>query len=306
MSETSLTTQASQRVTAIIKRSETAFVKSLANTFGDEKQAIFQREAGWFKLAINKSPQLGFCTEQSLVASLVQVAMTGLTLNPTYKYASLIPRSKKIIGENGKEKWVKDCVFDPSYQGMIYMLRKVGAVRDIYAEPVYPSDAFDYQQGSESYLMHQKSLTRAENEQPVGAFVFAVLPDKTETFEVFPIQEIWKRRAASENYLYRKGQNAGQPNPNSVWVKWQDDMIRKTCIRHIFKRLCMESGAEHLLRAFEIAENPSGLNSENPEDYIYSPPAIVQTLEKDTNTDEATEVNQAATVVDSDLSDFGL
>jgi len=76
----------------------------------NEYKMNFNREAGFAIQILMNNPYLMKADPLSVKDAVVNIALTGLTLNPALKYAYLVPR---------KVKSDLKCILDISYIGMI-------------------------------------------------------------------------------------------------------------------------------------------------------------------------------------------
>ena len=86
----------------------------------DNVNLSFAKESGFAMQILKANEYLAKLDPISIRDSIVQVALTGITLNPALKYAYLIPRAGK-------------CTLDISYMGMIKILTDAGFVKNIDA-----------------------------------------------------------------------------------------------------------------------------------------------------------------------------
>ena len=87
----------------------------------------FMREAGFAIQILQQNTFLQSCDPISVKNAIVNVALTGLTLNPALKMAYLVPRKGK-------------CVLDPSYVGLIKVLTDSGALKNKDDAVIYVND----------------------------------------------------------------------------------------------------------------------------------------------------------------------
>lgn len=194
----------------------------------NEYKMNFNREAGFaIQILMNNQALLG-CDPESVKHSIVNVALTGLTLNPALKYAYLIPRKGK-------------CILDISYMGMIKILTDAGAVKNIDAGVIYSGDKFDYRKGSDPYFKHQPALKNKG--EKVAAYAIAFLRDGGFQFEVISKEEVEKIRATSESYKNEKGRSF------SPWETWEDEMWKKSALKRLFKLLPKTNFSDQLIAA---------------------------------------------------------
>ena len=95
----------------------------------------FQKELSFALQHIAKNKQLQKATVESNIQAVYNVALTGLSLNPTLKYAYLVPRTTNVGGQ-----WVVETHLEPSYVGLVKLVTDTGSAKNIYAHPVYDGD----------------------------------------------------------------------------------------------------------------------------------------------------------------------
>ena len=193
----------------------------------------FKQEAGFAIMAIQQNPYLLNCTPESMKSAVINVALTGLTLNSALKYAYLVPR--KVKGE-------LRAVLDISYIGLIKILTDAGAVKNVAAEVVYQNDDFTYGFGSNPILEHKPNLLKDRGE-PIGAYAIAYFRDGGFQFEVMAKSEIEKVRATSESWKNEKTREY------SPWETWTDQMWCKTVLKRLFKILPKTEFNDQLIAA---------------------------------------------------------
>lgn len=198
----------------------------------NEYKMNFNREAGFAIQILTNNPYLMKCDPNSVKDAVVNVALTGITLNPALKYAYLIPR---------KSKEGMKCVLDISYMGMIKILTDAGAVKNVDAGVIYSNDKYDFRRGSDPYFKHQPSLSNRGNK--LGAYAIAFLRDGGFQFEILGREEIEKIRATSESYKNEEGRKY------SPWETWEDEMWKKSALKRLFKLLPKTNFSEQLIAA---------------------------------------------------------
>lgn len=107
-------------------------VKATGNTIVFQQEALFAMKA---MLENDYLAQTAKRNPTSLKMALVQIASSGLTLNPAMSLAYLVPRDGKVIA-------------DISYRGLIKIATDSRAVNLVVAEAVYSNDAFRYRGSS--------------------------------------------------------------------------------------------------------------------------------------------------------------
>ena len=216
----------------------------------NEYKMNFNREAGFAIQILTNNPYLMKCDANSVKDAIVNVPLTGITLNPALKYAYLVPR--KVKGD-------LKCILDISYMGMIKILTDAGAVKNVDAGVIYSNDKYDFRRGSDPYFKHQPAL--ANEGEKVGAYAIAFLRDGGFQFEILGREEIEKIRATSESYKNEEGRKY------SPWETWEDEMWKKSVLKRLFKLLPKTNFSDQLIAAISHDyDNETSDLSETKED----------------------------------------
>jgi recombination protein RecT len=218
----------------------------------NEYQMNFNREAGFAIQVLSNNPYLLKCDPDSVRHAIVNVALTGITLNPALKYAYLVPR--KVKGD-------LKCILDISYIGMIKILTDAGAVKNVDAGVIYANDKYDYRRGSDPYFKHQPALSHRG--EKIGAYAIAFLRDGGFQFEILGREEVEKVRATSESYKNEEGRKF------SPWETWEDEMWKKTALKRLFKLLPKTNFSDQLIAAIshDYDNEVSDINTEKEDKY---------------------------------------
>ena len=194
----------------------------------NEYKMNFIREASFAIQILTQNEFLASCEQESIKNAVVNVSLTGLTLNPALKFAYLVPRGGK-------------CVLDISYMGMIKVLTDAGAVKNVDAGVIYSNDKYDFRRGSDPYFKHVPALqNRGEK---MGAYAIAFMRDGGFQFEIIGKEEIEKIRNTSESWKNEKVRKY------SPWETWEDEMWKKTALKRLFKLLPKTNFSDQLIAA---------------------------------------------------------
>ena len=206
--------------------------KELANA---EKE--FMKEASFAIQAFSNNEYLlkiGNSDKMSVINAIINVAQTGLTLNPVLKLGYLIPMDKKVQ-------------FWPSYMGKREIVMRTGLVKDAYARLVYKTDEFDIKYGTGGYIKHTPDpWTEKKLEDIKGGYWYCLLKDGTEKFGTMnesEIKAIQKRSPSAK---------ASQ----SPWTTDWEQMALKTIFNRGFKEMPKSGISDAQLKALEIADRP--------------------------------------------------
>ena len=163
------------------------------------------------KLTLNKNPKLLQADKNSLLQTFMSAAKDGLYLDGREAAAVQYGQSVQYI---------------PMVEGIIKVLHNSGLIKTISAEVVYENDLFDYELGTKPQLTH-KPLIVGDRGKPICVYAIAITTNGGEYMELMNMQEIEKCRAVSK----------ASSSPHSPWVKWFDQMAKKTVMHRIAKRL---------------------------------------------------------------------
>lgn len=167
---------------------------------------------------IRTTPRLLECSQESLLAAVMQAAQLGLEpglLGQCY-FVPFGGRVQFIIG----------------YKGLIDLARRSGEIASIAAGAIYSNDKFRYRKGFDEVLEHEPNFQ--DRGELCGFYAYALTKDGGRFAEVMTLQDIQK---------IRKRSKAGDNGP---WVTDFEEMGKKTVVRRL---------AKYLPLSIEIASN---------------------------------------------------
>jgi len=190
-----------------------------------ETQIAFKKEVGYALQAFQSNSYLASCTPESAKKAILNVALSGLSLNPVLQQAHLVPRKK------GK---VVECCLDPDYKGLITMMEVLGIAKKPNAHVIYENDDFEYDYAFDDLIKYKpyyaKGLSASKRGKEYGVLATCLLSDGTKQCLFTPIERIWEIRNTSQSYKSNKN--------NSLWTGVHlGEMIKKTGIRLLWKVL---------------------------------------------------------------------
>lgn len=179
--------------------------------------------------AMQTSPKIFECSQESILLSLMRAASYGLVPDGgALGHGYLVPFW------NGKAKR-NDCQFVPGYRGLIKLARNSGEVADVWAEVVYEADMqppgkFRYELGLEQTLEHKRNDDAEDAGQLLYAYAVARFKDGEKRFVVMNRREV----------LAIKAKTASRTKEGDVFGPWNDheaEMWKKTAVRRLSKML---------------------------------------------------------------------
>src|SRR5438552_14176436 len=172
------------------------------------------------------------CEPQTFVQAVLEASQLGLMLGNKLGHAYLAPRRDK------KTNALK-CQLLIGCRGFIALAHRTGKVSSIYPAIVHQGDQFSLKLGTGRQLVHAPVLDSAKRGDWIGAYAVVEFRDGRTDFEWMTRQEIEKVKQCSES-------------ANEAWSPWrrfEDEMIKKSPIRRMAKRLCLSSEDMTLVEA---------------------------------------------------------
>lgn len=190
-----------------------------------------------FALQILRANKEAFakCEPDSIRDAVLNIALTGATLNPAMQQAFLIPR--KLRGRG------LCCCLDFSYRGLVGIATRDGAVLDIDATCVYEGDEFDYHMGLNPDLTHKPHGER-DPKKLTHVYAVAILQGGLKKFLVMNRADVEKARKSS------------QAPDSPMWKDWYEEGARKTVVKRFYKLLPQ---TERMSQAVAVVNEHEGL-----------------------------------------------
>lgn len=157
--------------------------------------------------ALNRTPKLQQCTQESFFSCLIDLSALGL--EPDGRNAHLIP-----YGDT--------CTLIIDYKGLVTLAMRSGLISNIHADLVCENDSFKVDLGE---IKEHRVDYRADRGKPYAAYAIARFKDGSIKSEIMTVKEIEAVRARSR---------AGKSGP---WVSDWGEMAKKTVFRRLSKWL---------------------------------------------------------------------
>ena len=186
------------------------------------------------KLTLNKNPKLLQADKTSLMQTFMKAAQDGLYLDGKEAAAVQYGNSVQYI---------------PMVEGVIKVLHNSGLIKTISAEVVYENDCFEYELGSNPHVKHIPLIT-GDRGKPTCVYAIAVTSNDGQYVEIMNMNDVDKC----------KQQAKGASSPHSPWVKWFDQMAKKTVIHRIAKRLPKNDAINSVVRIDEDTDFKQAVN----------------------------------------------
>lgn len=219
---------------------------------GISGEAAYERESRNFNRILSEKEDIRKgCTNFSIFTAFIDVAISGLTLDPgTKAQAYLLARSIPVetYYDNGqkKTKYESQCVLTISGYGELVLRARCGQIQ--YADNpviVYAEDEFEYgERNGQKYVNYGCRLPHNSG-QITACFMKITRADGSIDYSVM-LPEDWSRLAgysARQNRKWNENTKRWElGNPNALYGKQQDGTMNidpgfliAKCIKHAFK-----------------------------------------------------------------------
>lgn len=198
--------------------------KALYKTIhGANSEAFYEAEKFHFAKLVNDSDALSQCEKLSLYGVFMDVAVSGLSFDPTCKHLYLVPYNYN-IGTKDAKKWVKRAQLQISGIGELALRVRQGQIK--HADNpviVYEGDEFRYgTRNGNSFLEHIAELP-AKSSKIIACYIRITRSDDSVDYKVITGADMDRFRKFSKD-------------PNSkAWVDGEGGMWQAKCIKHAFR-----------------------------------------------------------------------
>lgn len=213
------------------------------NRFDKDMRWAAEKEYARQVLAANS--ELQKCTPESIRASMLEVAWSGMSLAPSTAHAYLIPYKDT-------DRGVVECTFKPGYRGLAWASMQGGAVTDLNAARVFSQDHFEvYTRDNRRIVDHREDWKTLNRGKVIAVWAIAKLASGGERVEVTPWEIIEAAEAAAK---------VKNPKGGFAWKgKFRDQMELKVSIRRVLK-LVPSDAKGWLKHGLEVVDKHDGVD----------------------------------------------
>lgn len=232
--------------------------------------AFFAAEKFHFMKIINDNPNVAQCTKLSLYGIFMDVAVSGLSFDPSMKHLYVVPYNVN-VGTKDAPRWEKRAQLQVSGYGELVLRQNQGQVK--YADNpvlVYEGDHFKFgTSNGQTVLEHISNIPR-QSDKIIAVYIKIVRHDNSFDYKVLTTDEIEKFRAFSKD------------KNSKAWTDGLAGMMQAKCIKHAFKSYPkVRVGKHSALFSETIENNPPvydyGVDyNEIPENAQFTPTMIVE------------------------------
>lgn len=205
-------------------------------TWAEESQFAIQ--------SIQANSELASCAPHTVQNAVINVAAVGLTLNPAYGYAYLVPESVKVKVGN-QESWIKECKLRISFKGLTKVATDSGSIAWVRAETVCEGEEFDYL-GPCAMPIHKIPNPFARGKM-IGVYCIAKTAGGDILTDIMGIAEIERIKAKAKT--------------KNVWNDWLEEMAKKAIIKRASKQWPKSDRMERVVSHINEAEGSESEDS---------------------------------------------
>lgn len=219
--------------------------------------AFYTAEKFHFLKLINDSVNLQQCTKLSLYGIFMDVAVSGLSFDPTMKHLYIVPYNVN-IGTKNEPKWEKRAALQISGIGELLLRTKQGQIK--YADnPVVVFEGDEFRFGTRdgrTVVEHMAAIPRV-SENIIACYICITRHDGSKDYKVMAMEDINRLR------------NFSKDPQSKAWTDGLKGMVEAKTIKHAFKNYPkIRMGEFSKLASETVDEVPEILN--NVPDYGFN------------------------------------
>lgn len=186
--------------------------------------AFYTAEKFHFLKIVNDSTNIAACTKLSLYGIFMDVAVSGLSFDPSMKHLYIVPYNTN-VGTKDAPRWEKRAALQISGYGELLLRQIQGQVK--YADnPVIVYDCDEFKFGSRNgstILDHVALIPRKEDAKIVACYIKITRHDNSIDYKVMTMEDLLALKKFSKD-------------PNSLaWTSGLAGMMHSKTIKHAFK-----------------------------------------------------------------------
>lgn len=185
--------------------------------------AFYTAEKFHFLKIVNDNPKIKACTNLSLYGIFMDVAVSGLSFDPSMKHLYVVPFNTN-VGTKDNAKWEKRASLQISGYGELLLRQLQGQVK--YADNpilVYEGDQFAHgTKNGKTVVEHMAQFPR-QSDNIIACYLKITRYDDSVDFKVLSIDEVMKLREFSKD------------KDSLAWTSGLPGMVIAKTIKHAFK-----------------------------------------------------------------------
>lgn len=185
--------------------------------------AFYQAEQFHFLKLVNDSANLKACTKLSLYGVFMDVAVNGLSFDPSMKHLYIVPYNVN-VGTKAEPKWEKRAALQISGYGELLLRTLQGQIK--YADNpviVYEGDEFKYGSRDGKIVLDHVACIPRKTDNILACYLKITRHDDTIDYKVMTMADVLQLKKFSKD-------------PGSLaWTTGIAGMVQSKTIKHAFK-----------------------------------------------------------------------
>lgn len=218
---------------------------------GAKSDAFYEAEKFHFAKLISEDEKIKACTKMSLYGSFMDVAVNGLSFDPSFKHLYLVAISHN-AGTQATPKWEKRATLFIGGQGELVLRQMQGQIK--YADNpvlVYEGDNFSFGVKDEKFFLSHVANLDKRTDRILACYIKLTRTDGTLDYKVITEEDMARFRKFSKDADKSKAWNAGI---GGMWIA--------KCIKHAFKNYPkVRTGSFSQLASQEVDEDAEVVSS---------------------------------------------
>ena len=186
-------------------------------------ERFYEAEKFHFLKILQENQKLQNCSKLSLYGCFMDVAVNGLSFDPSFKHLYIVPFNVN-IGTRQEPKWESRASLMISGYGELVLRKKQGQIK--YADNpvlVYNGDFFEYGTENDKAVLSHKAKFPRKTDEIIACYIRITRNDGSIDYKVLSIDEIMNFKKFSKD-ANSKAWNEGLPG-----------MVQIKTIKHAFK-----------------------------------------------------------------------
>ncbi len=226
LNQQALVSQQSSNKSTTEQALESAIVLYKEGSVNGEINAI--SEKFYVQRIIEGNDKLKESSPQEMVDVFLRAATMGLTFNPSYQFAHIVPFYSPKLGRNMPQ-------LIPGYKGLEYLMKKSGLVKKVIAHDlVYKGEKYvlKIENGNRSIHHEKPTFERDDSKGEIGGYIWVELYNGNTHALELSTKDFNKARSKSKSWPADT-----EKQKTSVWTTERDAMCKKTLWRRLYSEL---------------------------------------------------------------------
>lgn len=185
---------------------------------------FYEAEKYHFAKIIQDNAKIAACTKLSLYGCFLDMAVNGLSFDPSMKHAYIVPVNQN-VGSKNSPVWEARAQLRISGIGELVIRTNQNQVRYV-DNPVLVYDGDDFKmktENNELKIYHEAVIPRKEDAQIIACYLRITRTDGTIDYKVITMPEI------------RLMQKFSKDPESKAWTDGLPGMVQAKCIKHAFR-----------------------------------------------------------------------